>query len=637
MPQTHVEDVAVDLGIGVDHAPHSALYREPEPEDRASHRSSNIYFRNLVGKGRGSPLWLPEPSYNMPIEYQREGVSIGDVGVLLASGSFNFFFNIFLPSNHPFNQGNTPEGFVPLTPPLSPVDVQRLREFTFGSYITSESIKISHRQYSDSPMTDLDFESTAKEGAILTLPHGANSEDVVNTIRLRSYISRHIESWYRYIIGVRGCEVRNGDVRVVIGCDKTDSWGMAAFVRSAETVRLRFQPIGQGETYRWEYSGSFDTRTGPDLDILRRLQRTGDGTPICNQCVFARTLNANLRKDIWERIAQEVYLELGIDLTGGFDDKDDHSVVLHSIGSDERTNSDEHSWGIMRTNTSRQASNVSINMMRHPSNRINDLLWDYIHSNLGLLPEDINAVVTEDRDWISVMRPDDTSLPSPDVLYNRIMSEEPELMVDGEADATKFISIHLKPSSSGSKHTYPSTTTITAPLARDERRGSGISTSPNAAGEDFGASATLLEAATWGDLVTEGWHGSDRAGPVDRKMLSRSSSRQSLHDRTNVDIFPSRDEDMHRSQTPSLPGPSGMTETTKQRLIAAEQQRRDELRDGYACLRHVLPFSNLRDSRLRLLERATRRIQHLQQENNDLKLRLAEVEEEYRRVHTNLV
>lgn len=126
-------------------SPLSAPVRRPHPQ-----RSCEVYYRNLVMKRRGSPLWIPEPSYNLPIQYQRKGVSIGDVGVLSASGSFTFFFNICLPSDHPINLMGVPEGFHPVSPPLIHHDIQTVQEFNADSYIASESIETSRRRHSDS-------------------------------------------------------------------------------------------------------------------------------------------------------------------------------------------------------------------------------------------------------------------------------------------------------------------------------------------------------------------------------------------------------------------------------------------------------------------------------------------------------
>ncbi|KAF9548371.1 hypothetical protein CPC08DRAFT_597003, partial [Agrocybe pediades] len=185
-----------------------------------------IYYRNLITKRRGSPLWIPEPDNASPT-YQEKGVSIGDVGRLTPWGSFEFFFNICYPSDHPINSEGVPEGFTPFD--SSSLKIRRAQEYGPASYVASESIEISRKQY-----MDLVFESSAAEGAILTMPHGARSENVKYTYPLQGYVRRHIESWYKYIMCVLGSDVGNGGVLVVTGCDKTDSWGVATFVKSAE-------------------------------------------------------------------------------------------------------------------------------------------------------------------------------------------------------------------------------------------------------------------------------------------------------------------------------------------------------------------------------------------------------------------
>ncbi|KAF9063407.1 hypothetical protein BDP27DRAFT_1335187 [Rhodocollybia butyracea] len=78
--------------------------------------ASEIYARLLLPRKHGYPLWRPEPNELLPLEYQDEGIRIGDVGVITADGAFDFLFNVFLPKDHVINQWNraVPEGFTPL-------------------------------------------------------------------------------------------------------------------------------------------------------------------------------------------------------------------------------------------------------------------------------------------------------------------------------------------------------------------------------------------------------------------------------------------------------------------------------------------------------------------------------------------
>ncbi|KAF8906821.1 hypothetical protein CPB84DRAFT_1668141, partial [Gymnopilus junonius] len=172
--------------------------------------------------GRGYPLWKPGPNNNLPSAYQRAGMSIGDVGTFTDSGGFDFLFNICLPADHPINrEGGVPEGFYPVQN-LRRCDIQRHAEFHPGSYLCSQDIKTS--QYNGDLSRGLAFESSASEGAILTMPSGATSTELTSVLDFEDYMALHIENWYKFIIGVRSRKVENGGVRLVIGCDKSSTW-----------------------------------------------------------------------------------------------------------------------------------------------------------------------------------------------------------------------------------------------------------------------------------------------------------------------------------------------------------------------------------------------------------------------------
>ncbi|OBZ68442.1 hypothetical protein A0H81_11619 [Grifola frondosa] len=75
-------------------------------------------------------------------------------------------------------------------------------------------------------------------------------------------------------------------------------------------------------------------------------------------------------------------------------------------------------------------------------------------------------------------------------------------------------------------------------------------------------------------------------------------------------------------------------EATRRQRIEAEQRRRDELRDGYARLKDVLPVSNQKSSKVSLLERATNYISTLEKTNSVLQSRLASLEQEVQRLRS---
>ncbi|KAJ7686067.1 hypothetical protein B0H17DRAFT_907284, partial [Mycena rosella] len=193
------------------------------------------YCSQLLRQGRGFPLYVPGPQRNLPQEYRRKGVSIGDVGRVTPEGIFDFFFNIYLPAEHPINANDVPENFYPLTQ-YFPRDVPPLRcvhraGFELCLYFTS-----------DFPGGDFIFDCNAPRGAVLALPHGSQLTKLENLEHMRRYASEHAESWYKYINGARGRGLANGSLYLVTGCEKSRSWGMAAFqdVTTEPTFQLSF-------------------------------------------------------------------------------------------------------------------------------------------------------------------------------------------------------------------------------------------------------------------------------------------------------------------------------------------------------------------------------------------------------------
>ena len=132
------------------------------------------------------------------------------------------------------------------------------------------------------------------------MPDGAISQDLENLPIFREYVAANVQKWYRYINGPRGCEAKNGDVRLVVGCDKATSWGMAALTNVTQHDQLKFKPLDAQSSsssscgYAWEYSGTVDVKVGPDQKETDELRREDpDDSPTrdkyLNQCLFMRT------------------------------------------------------------------------------------------------------------------------------------------------------------------------------------------------------------------------------------------------------------------------------------------------------------------------------------------------------------
>ncbi|KAJ7800335.1 hypothetical protein B0H13DRAFT_1534572, partial [Mycena leptocephala] len=186
------------------------------------------YSSQLLGQGRGFPLYVPGPQINLSAEYRRRGVAIGDVGTVTPEGIFDFYFNIYLPANNPIN-ANVPEGFAPLAP-YDPIDVLHY-DFDPGNYVSSPSIhEIKDDDFSEfAHGGEFVFNCGGPNGAVLALPHGAHLETLKHLVNMRRHAAKHAESWYRYVNETRGRELVNGSLYLVTGCEKAKSWGIASF------------------------------------------------------------------------------------------------------------------------------------------------------------------------------------------------------------------------------------------------------------------------------------------------------------------------------------------------------------------------------------------------------------------------
>ncbi|KAF8176678.1 hypothetical protein K438DRAFT_1607382 [Mycena galopus ATCC 62051] len=255
---------------------------------------SGTYCSQLLRQGRGFPLYVPDPQVNLPVEYRNRGVAIGDVGRITPEGSFDFFFNIYLPADHPINT-RIPEDFVPLSP-YDPIDVAH-HYFRPGNYVCSPLIKeISSGDNPEFPGAEFLFTCGGPNGALLTLPHGAHLEKLESLKSVRQYAEKHAESWYKYVNGPRGRELVNGNLYLVTGCEKAQSWGMASFheISLQNEFQLSFKPTtGADNDYRYRWQGTHSHRKHADSPV--------DGTPL-NQTTFIHAFAISVSEGIWGKL-----------------------------------------------------------------------------------------------------------------------------------------------------------------------------------------------------------------------------------------------------------------------------------------------------------------------------------------------
>ena len=133
------------------------------------------------------------------------------------------------------------------------------------------------------------------------MPDGALREDLRSTTLFRDFAAENAESWYRFINGPCGWELGNGELRLITGCDKTSSWGLAAYQNiqsegdSSDSLGgplLRFRntsdvgPCVSGTTYCWEHEGTAEVKVGPEFEVNEEMP--GHGARARNQCTFIR-------------------------------------------------------------------------------------------------------------------------------------------------------------------------------------------------------------------------------------------------------------------------------------------------------------------------------------------------------------
>ncbi|KAJ7649898.1 hypothetical protein FB45DRAFT_731891 [Roridomyces roridus] len=250
-----------------------------------------IYCSQMLRRRRGFPLYVPEPSPNLPAEYQRNGITIGDVGRVTPDGVFDFFFNIYLPAEHPVN-AHTPDGFVPLAL-YDMIDLSR-STVTPGDYVTTPFFHISLTRFPGGAFLFNCFKLT---GAILALPDGARREELVNLGAVRQYVVENAENWYRYVNGTRGRELKNGSLYLVTGWEKCKSWGMASFhdiVMPRNELQLTFRPsadMSSGYQYRWQTCPARHKHADP----------SPVGRDCLNQTVFIRGFSISLGETFWQK------------------------------------------------------------------------------------------------------------------------------------------------------------------------------------------------------------------------------------------------------------------------------------------------------------------------------------------------
>ncbi|KAJ7649970.1 hypothetical protein FB45DRAFT_886457 [Roridomyces roridus] len=343
---------------------------------------SDVYCRQLLGRRRGFPLYVPAPQRNLPEEYQRKGISIGDVGRVTPEGVFDFFFNVYLASDHPVNCGLVPEEFVPLAPFLDQ-DILEL-DFERDSHVASPSVLAwGPYHFSD----DFRFTCKGPRGAVLALPLGSRLMKLQNVEDMRRYAARNAESWYRYINGSRGRGLRNGGLHLVTGFEKSWEGGLASF-----------QNIGAGSEFSLVFR-PMDHRFQTGTPAITKSFQTPPDNPV-NHTVFFHGFTISLGEGIWGRLLGTVEVS-----DAAISPKSPSSIV--PFGSQ----SSLISWIVNlsigagssggKTYSGKDGEEVTLSDLAsipeifHPSRLVNNFILDQVPN--------AEVVITHDEDWCDII------------------------------------------------------------------------------------------------------------------------------------------------------------------------------------------------------------------------------------------
>ncbi|KZP23682.1 hypothetical protein FIBSPDRAFT_453371 [Athelia psychrophila] len=265
---------------------------------------SQVYARQLLPKKHGYPMYYPEPLDDLPLEYRKRGVGIGDVGIIKPNGAFQFVFNIFIlwtESNPGINCFGVPDGFVPMELGRRPA-ARNQNKHIKGSAIMSNcekstaasgSIGVGDGSIPSAAAGTIGFNvtSSSSETALLTMPDGALGEDYYNDTAIRSFSIANALSWYEFINVKLGRAAPNGSLYVVTGCDKSTAWGIATVEKhsSSRSLSLQFTAIkgllGASYSCSWAVTGGAVPRSSlaaEDFALGADIKQPQ------NQCLFVR-------------------------------------------------------------------------------------------------------------------------------------------------------------------------------------------------------------------------------------------------------------------------------------------------------------------------------------------------------------
>ncbi|KAI0343808.1 hypothetical protein BDW22DRAFT_1304140, partial [Trametopsis cervina] len=279
--------------------------------------AAQVYAEQLLPKGHGFPLWIPEPSS------QFGEILLGDVGYIW-DGSFFRLFNVTLPRGHPVNRRGVPEGFEHLEYDLDAA-VRKVDRYLEQGSICSQSVKRTNitmqggaNTGSAGALAGLRFACSRDRGGLLVLNDAASQEIFQPYYQaVIDYMLQYHDSWYEFALR-KGLQIPREEIIMVRGHVKTSQWAVAAFVDASRNQEIVFQAqagplatLSLAVARSDEHSMSVDHRSGQtrrnsgdaimsdseDVDMTAQSQ-----LPSQDQCVFVSRYKIRHRKYPWRKI-----------------------------------------------------------------------------------------------------------------------------------------------------------------------------------------------------------------------------------------------------------------------------------------------------------------------------------------------
>lgn len=153
-----------------------------------------------------------------------------------------------------------------------------------------------------------EFSLSSSEGALLVLPEGAESYNLLKRKIFRDAAIRNGVDWYNFAEEQLGRIITHDSLYLITACHKAHSWSVAAFHETSSQAGATEFPAqfkaGQARqgnvsaSYTWETMRALHWRVGP----------LGDWTGIPNQAVFISGFKIAIRGNILGRKRVEVKL-----------------------------------------------------------------------------------------------------------------------------------------------------------------------------------------------------------------------------------------------------------------------------------------------------------------------------------------